>query len=584
MINRWTHPRPAAVVLVALVAGSGHVWCGTTFEGPLWNDEGTVSSAMIGSTVSTAGDVNGDGLADVIVGNRSIATKSVYVYFGSEEGLASAPDWTRTGAPASEFGASVATAGDVNGDGFDDVVIGAPRHDEAYVYYGRSSGLETTPRWTGEGINGERFGESVSGAGDVNGDGFDDVLIGAPNGSGRVYLYFGSLFGLLRTPGWTTVGAHVGSDYGKSVAAAGDVNGDGFYDVIVGSSDHDADVNREGAAFVFYGSSTGLASTPDWTVLGDQALGQLGWATSTAGDVNGDGYDDILVAAPWYDTPPSKNGKVYLYLGSATGLAGTPAWTANGAQSDSQFGRSLSALGDMNGDGMSDVVIGEPGYADNWGRVVIYLGGWGSLLPWPQCWFNGFGASRFGESVATAGNIDGFAHPEFVVGAPEFDGTNVDGGAVYLFGSRCGDKDGDGYIDCFACNGPGTCGDCDDRNRNTYPGALEVHDGQDNQCVGDPGFGFLDEISGDAGFHDPADEHRYSWPEQTGAASYEVARSAFSDHSSDCVRHSTGQTHWVDPTEPGSNSAFFYLVRSTAPFVGSWGFDSEDRERAPVCP
>lgn len=130
----------------------------------------------------------------------------------------------------------------------------------------------------------------------------------------------------------------------------------------------------------------------------------LGGAATAAGDVNGDGYDDVLVTELFYG-----NGIVYLYRGSASGLSSTPAWTGSGSQSSSRFGYSVASLGDMNCDGHDDVIIGEPLYAQGSGRVLIYLGGSPGLLPTPQWWTNALSAqAEFGSSVATAGNVGGF--------------------------------------------------------------------------------------------------------------------------------------------------------------------------------
>jgi hypothetical protein len=227
-----------------------------------------------------------------------------FVFHGSSSGLSSSPDWvTENNLSNSWYGASVASAGDVNGDGFDDVIVGAPyetswtwstEKGRAYIYHGSSSGLSTTQALT---ITSDQanawLGYSVSSAGDVNGDGYSDVIIGAfgyDNGEsneGKVYVYFGSASGLSATPEWTKEGDQSGAEFGFSVAAAGDLNSDGFNDVVIGSPTYDNGQTNEGCSFVYYGSSTGLSEIPDWTGEGEQESAQFGWSVSSAGNVNG---------------------------------------------------------------------------------------------------------------------------------------------------------------------------------------------------------------------------------------------------------------------------------------------------------
>ena len=126
--------------------------------------------------------------------------------------------------------------------------------------------------------------------------------------------------------------------------------------------------------------------------------------------------------------------------------------------------------------------------------------------------------------------------------------------------------------------------DCEDGDPDTYPGALEINDGRDNQCPGDEGYGAADEISGEVGFNNPDDKNTYSWIAQPGATLYEVARSTAPDHSLDCTTVQTAETFWEDLEEPSPGRAFHYLTRPVAPHAGSWGQDSSSSERTNVCP
>ena len=209
----------------------------------------------------------------------------------------------------------------------------------AYVYLGSAAGLAATAAWTAEGDQaGANFGWSVATAGDVNGDGYADVIVGAAyydNGQvdeGRAYVYLGSAAGLAATAAWTAESDQASANFGNSVATAGDVNGDGYADVIVGAYLYDNGQADEGRAYVYLGSAAGLAATAAWTAESDQAIADFGYSVATAGDVNGDGYADVIVGAFLYDNGQADEGRAYVYLGSAAGLAAAAAWTAESDQ------------------------------------------------------------------------------------------------------------------------------------------------------------------------------------------------------------------------------------------------------------
>jgi hypothetical protein len=225
----------------------------------------------------------------------------------------------------------VGTAGDVNGDGYGDVIVGADLHDggqqdegRAYVYHGGTDGLSPVPDWIVEGDQaGAYFGHSISAAGDVNGDGYPDVIVGAhrydgpQEDEGRASVYYGGAGGLSTSPAWSAQGTQSSARLGISVGTAGDVDGDGFADVIVGADWHHNGKRRIGAAFLFHGAAAGLSATPAWVTQADREDSYLGRSVGTAGDLNADGYDDFVVAAPWYDSPEKNEGRVYVYYASA---------------------------------------------------------------------------------------------------------------------------------------------------------------------------------------------------------------------------------------------------------------------------
>jgi FG-GAP repeat/FG-GAP-like repeat len=415
-----------------------------------WTALGGQGGANLGISVAGAGDVNGDGFDDVIVGaylydNGESNEGRAFVYHGSAAGTLAVAAWmAESNEPLASFGFSVDTAGDVNGDGYDDVIIGATRHDNgqeeeggAWVYLGSATGLAASAAWTAESnLEYSRFGGSVGTAGDVNGDGYDDVIVGArffgeaQSDRGKAFVYHGSSSGLSPVANWSVQGAQNNQQLAASVGTAGDVNGDGYSDVIVGSS-------GTNSAFVFHGSATGVSTVAAWTGQIGQAGAAFGSSVGTAGDVNGDGYSDVIVGALSFDNGQMDEGGTFVYHGSPAGLASAPAWTAEGDQAGASFGNSVGAAGDVNGDGYTDVVVGAPLY-DNFenaeGRSFVYLGS-PSGLATAAAWTaeSDQVAANLGRSVAGAGDVNDDGYADVIVGAPVFDGIEADEGRAYLF-------------------------------------------------------------------------------------------------------------------------------------------------------
>jgi hypothetical protein len=303
------------------------------------------------------------------------------------------------GAPPScpFFGGTVAGAGDVNGDGYADVLVGAEEYDAGqtnegavFVFLGSASGIASGHPGTAaaqleSNQAGALFGTAISGAGDVNGDGYADVIIGAQlydNGQsdeGAAFVFHGSASGIPSGNPGTANTLLEGNQailladfppFAGAVAGAGDVNGDGYADVIVGGEGYTNGQIREGAAFVFHGSASGVANgnpgTANAFIESNLAGTGLGGRVAGAGDVNGDGYADVIVSAEGFDNGQTDEGGVWIFHGSAGGIVGTSPGSAatqlEGNQASSLFGGSVAGAGDVNGDGYSDVIFGADAY------------------------------------------------------------------------------------------------------------------------------------------------------------------------------------------------------------------------------
>ena len=431
---------------------------------PSWSAESDQASAYFGDSVASAGDVNGDGYSDVIVGawwydvsesNEGVA----WVYHGSPTGLSTSPDWTARGNQAgAEFGSSVASAGDVNGDGYSDVIVGAPGYEDdqmdegaAFVYHGSYTGLAAAHAWMVWGNQvGAVFGFSVASAGDVNGDGYSDIIVGTPYydrvgppyvfDGGGAWVWQGSPAGIAGALAWAAVSSQAGgAEFGFSVASAGDVNKDGYSDVIVGAPRYDYGETDEGAVFVWHGSGGGLSppTAPDWFTDSDQANAFFGWSVASAGDVNGDFFSDVIVGAMNYTNGEDSEGAAFVYRGSAGGLNAPAAWRAEGNEAFAFFGSSVASAGNVNGDDYDDVIVGAPrldGSEIDEGAAIVYYGsktGLDSTL-FSRVWGGQF-VAHFGSSVASAGDVDNNGYSDIIVGAPDYDNGETDEGAAFVY-------------------------------------------------------------------------------------------------------------------------------------------------------
>ncbi len=407
---------------------------------------GASASDFFGSSVSSAGDVNGDGYADVIVGahlNSAAGTYAgrAYVYYGGP-GPDAIPDLTLTGAAAWDlFGISVSSGGDVNGDGYADVIVGAPQNDaggtdagRAYLYYG-GPGADAVPDLILTGVAaGDNFGNSVSSAGDVNGDGYSDLIVGAPSNdavgadAGRAYVFYGGP-GADAVPDLILTGVAAGDNFGGSVSSARDVNGDGYADLIVGANQFAGGaLIMEGRAYVYYGGP-GADPVPDMVLAGVAAGDEFGNHVSS-GDVNKDGYSDVIVGAPGNDAAGVDAGRAYVYYGGP-GADAVADLTLTGEAAGHNFGARVTSAGDMDRDGSDDVIAGAH-YAAGAGRAYVYYGGSGADAV-PELTLTGAAAGDFfGNSVSSAGDVNRDGYSDVIVGAPLSDAAFTDAGQAYI--------------------------------------------------------------------------------------------------------------------------------------------------------
>ncbi|MGE0859957.1 MAG: hypothetical protein AB7P42_12690, partial [Gammaproteobacteria bacterium] len=395
--------------------------------------DGVAESDYSGRAVGAAGDVNGDGFDDLVIGAYGADPNGTnvgasYVVFGQASGFAATLslatlDGTNgfrlDGVNARDYtGHPVSTAGDVNGDGFDDLLVGAYSADPngsqsgtSYVVFGRAEGfgptfalaaLDGTDGFRMDGLAAEdRVGRALGTAGDVNGDGFVDLLIGAYGADlhgvnvGASYVVFGRAGGFDATfdlasldgaNGFRLDGVAAYDRSGRALGTAGDFNGDGFDDLIIGAAGADPHGENSGASYVVFGKAGGFTATFDLASLdgsngfrldGVAAFDSSGIAVSGAGDVNGDGFDDLLIGAYHADLSGSESGSTYLVFGTAAGfgaafdlddLDGRNGLRLDGVAAGDDSGAAVSAAGDIDGDGYDDLLVGSPG-ADPNGNV-----------------------------------------------------------------------------------------------------------------------------------------------------------------------------------------------------------------------
>jgi len=419
-----------------------------------------LGASPYGASLAGVGDMNNDGFDDIVI---SAGGSVVEIYLGSSE-MNNQSDVEFSGLEGSGTWPVVSAAGDVNNDGYADVLIGSKIVGQAYIYYGGET-IDDISDVTIQGFaDGDYFGRSVSGAGDVNGDGFDDVVVGCDYGfTGQVRVYFGaSEMDSLQDV--VMYGPVLGDRFGYTVSGGGDLDNDGYDDIIVGGIGNYTTIGGEddqGNVWLFYGGDP-ADNEAEAVFTGVSSFPYFGHKASYAGDVNNDGYPDVVVGEPSYYVNPYYVGRAYLYFGSAspdntpglTFMSETLSWHHN-------LGGFVGTAGDVNNDGFSDIIIAETNSNDNNRKVYLHLGG-ESMDSIPDLSFRIDMEQAGIETISAIGDVNNDGYDDIIIALEEaylyLGGETMDNIADITFDSTnyavssAGDLNGDGFLD-FAING-----------------------------------------------------------------------------------------------------------------------------------
>lgn len=409
-----------------------------------------------GMTIDFAGDIDADGFDDMVVGLPSDKPDGddgdAYLVRGPllEDISLSAADAHVMGVSLDSTGYSVAGVGDVDADGFDDVLIGAPFLDDGFAYLFRGPLMgdigtdEAYATLIGESGQESAVGMAVAGAGDVNGDGFADLLVGGEEYlayAGCAYLVLGPVSGdvdLATDSALRLLGDDIGR-LGEAVAGAGDTNGDGLDDVLISAYTERPDP----AVYQFNGAPVpGLTvEDADTRFFDANAADAALHSIDSAQDMNGDGYGDLVFAAARYIVGAEEMGGAYVVEGPTSGdfdLAGATA-TVVGRISEETTGHAVAGAGDLDGDGFADILVGASDgryWSDvGTGTTWVLRGPLSGTLSIDEAWLairGDGGSDESGAVLAGGGDVDGDGIPDIFIGGPTDDDAGEDVGAAWL--------------------------------------------------------------------------------------------------------------------------------------------------------
>ncbi len=389
-----------------------------------------------GASLSYAGDLNRDGYSDVIVGsplndlggkNAGCAT----IYLGGKRMNSKSNKIILGKTENGHFASSITSVGDVDGSGYPDIIIGN-NSGQAWLYLDRSiyNGIGAAFTFS-DGKFGSSFGSRVSGASDFNNDGYDDFMIGAHTDyvnetqTGRVYIYFGGLH-MGTIPDITLRGEAKFNRFGTSMGFAGDLNNDGYSDVIIGAPGYEVDGERAGRVYIYYGNNS-LDAEPDVVITGHGYQG-IGRSIGRADDVNNDGYDDIVIGTPYSGAAPGGSSYVYVYYGGAE--MDTTADIVFEKKSWYGFGAPVRSVGDINKDGFDDIIIGHQG------SLGIYYGGI-KMDTIPDIIIEREGSgSDFGSRLSLAGDVNNDGYIDILIGEPHNSAVGAQMGRAYIYSTK----------------------------------------------------------------------------------------------------------------------------------------------------
>lgn len=436
--------RPLATADATLLGTTGDDWTATSIAAA-----GDVDNDGDGDLVIGAYGAGNDATGAVYLVHGPVVgafdlSQAVVKWVGESE-----DDWA---------GFAIASGSDLTGDGHEDVAIGARYDDATgnsagAVYVARAIGSGTvelslvTAKVYAE-AEYDSCGYAVATPGDVDGDGHDDLWIGSPessrvaNAAGMAHLVFGPVVGpvQLSVATYRIVGESLADKLGCAVAGAGDLDGDGNADLLVSACYSDRNGEDAGAAFQFstHVEADRPADAADGAMVGEAPFDQLG--TSIAGaDLDGDGLSDAIVSAPYHDAGAEDAGAVYVARGPATVAMNVPDAKLTGEGATDRFGTSVAVPGDVDGDGFVDLLVGAPGRdeaGEDAGAAYLFFGPLFGGVAAADADARFLGEAPFdfaGQAVSAAGDVDADGHPDLLVGAPFHDGLAPSSGAAYLF-------------------------------------------------------------------------------------------------------------------------------------------------------